>query len=659
MKDFLGILLLACALWASSQNIDSLKQVLDQKKGTDRIDILHQLSRSTWLNYPSQALNYSTEALAISQDLQDSTRISQSLRHLGAVHYYEGRYTLSMEFNQRALDMALAIGDSSLINNGYNNVGLLNYNLGNYEAALEYFTRAQKIKNQINELYGLPTVINNIGLVYEAVADYETARKFFRESHALALEIADYNRVIYTQNNLGITYVKENQLDLARNYFDKALTLATERNNTIYGSVSRRGIGEILFLQGDYDSAFYYFEKSLTACQRIQDKRGVSETFYLLARLALKRGEEKQALDYLNQSNGFAEELKLRKQLLDNLILYAEIYENGTDLGSENMYLRNYINLRDSLYQDVVGHNLSLIPVKLKEEDDRQKFARQQAELRRKNSINRMYIVILIFAFPLMLFLIILARNNVRANKILKESNEELRSTQKLLITSEKMASLGVLTAGIGHEINNPLNFIKNGSEGLSKALKEKYNGADDFQPFFEAIQEGVKRASNVVKSMSQFTRVEVDMDASCSVHDIIENCLVMLNNNLRVKAEVVKNFTSESPLVKGNEGKLHQAFLNILSNAEQAIEKHGTITITTTIKKDKMLVSFSDTGIGIQEDHLIKISDPFFTTKAPGEGMGLGLFITYSIIEEHKGSIHITSDNRQGTEIVVELPRD
>lgn len=146
-------------------------------------------------------------------------------------------------------------------------------------------------------------------------------------------------------------------------------------------------------------------------------------------------------------------------------------------------------------------------------------------------------------------------------------------------------------------------------------------------------------------------------MEEVCNIQEIIENCLLILHNKIRNKVNIVTNFTKLKVNLKGNEGRLHQAMMNILANAEQAINGKGTIEITTLKRKDHIEIWIEDDGEGIPENNLMKISDPFFTTKAPGDGTGLGLFITFSIIEEHSGNIEVTSNIGEGTKFTITLP--
>ena len=240
----------------------------------------------------------------------------------------------------------------------------------------------------------------------------------------------------------------------------------------------------------------------------------------------------------------------------------------------------------------------------------------------------------------------------------LQKALDDLHRTKDQLIRSEKMASLGVIAAGIAHEINNPLNFISGGSRALEEYLKESSNpDYADMAPFLEAINEGVYRAFTIVKSLNHYSKQEELTSQECDIHSIIDNCLVMLQSELTGRIVIQKEYTQEAHSIVGNEGKLHQALLNILTNAEQSIAKDGVIAIDTHIDKNDLVITIQDSGVGMSEKTKESIFVPFFTTKDPGKGTGLGLSITYNIIEEHKGSIKFESEVNRGTRAIIRLP--
>lgn len=233
----------------------------------------------------------------------------------------------------------------------------------------------------------------------------------------------------------------------------------------------------------------------------------------------------------------------------------------------------------------------------------------------------------------------------------------KLTNAQDRLIQAEKMASLGVLAAGIAHEINNPLNFIASGIYGFEAYFEDHHNGMDEtVKCHLNAMYEGVRRASEIVKSLNQYSRSSGSAFESCNVNAILDNCTTMLSSQLKNRVEVTKQYATKCT-VTGNEGRLHQAFLNILSNACQAIEKTGTIRIATRYDDKSAIVEITDNGGGIPAEILPKIFDPFFTTKDPGQGTGLGLSISLNIIKEHGGTIDIDSVRDAGTAVRISFP--
>ncbi len=229
---------------------------------------------------------------------------------------------------------------------------------------------------------------------------------------------------------------------------------------------------------------------------------------------------------------------------------------------------------------------------------------------------------------------------------------KHLKETQSQLLHSEKMASLGILTAGVAHEINNPLNYIMGAYEGLKIQQEKSTSSLEDknISLLLKALKTGVDNASDIVNSLNQFSRDSNKMNEECDLHEIVDNSLVMIQHKLKNRVEVHKDFCSTPIIIKGNVGNMHQMFLNILSNAEDAIVGKGKISVRTQLSDDTISIEISDTGSGIKKEHLKKVIDPFFTTKAPGKGTGLGLSIAYNILTEHGGVLEFESHQKQGT---------
>lgn len=282
------------------------------------------------------------------------------------------------------------------------------------------------------------------------------------------------------------------------------------------------------------------------------------------------------------------------------------------------------------------------------------------------------------------------ADNLSQVNEELKAQHEELERTQSVLIQSEKMASLGVLMAGIAHEINNPINFVYAGVNSLSKdfddisvvleSLKEigQNNNPNEVinnlmhllkqQQFHEAydgirqtindIKTGAERTAEIVEGLRNFSRTEQYLWSSANIHGIIESVLLLLKNKYKNRIEIVRQFDPSIDSIDCKPGKINQAILNLISNGIDAIADKGKIVITTHNMGNNISISINDTGNGIRDDVKAKIFDPFFTTKDIGKGIGLGLSITYGIVNEHKGSIIVESSEGKGTDFIITLPK-
>ncbi len=264
----------------------------------------------------------------------------------------------------------------------------------------------------------------------------------------------------------------------------------------------------------------------------------------------------------------------------------------------------------------------------------------------------------------------------------------KLHKAQMQLVQAEKMASLGQLTAGIAHEINNPINFVSANIEPLkndiadvleilhkyeevieNKGLKAHFNTVDklkheleldyirgEIHALLRGIEEGAVRTKEIVKGLRVFSRLDENAIKLFHIHEGLDSTLTLLKSKLGDRIEVIKNY-GNLPSIEGFPGKINQVFMNILINAVHAMPERGKIFITTSVKENFVQISIRDTGTGMSEEVKSRIFEPFFTTKDVGEGIGLGLAISFGVIEQHKGNIAVESVLGKGTEFIVTLP--
>jgi len=218
---------------------------------------------------------------------------------------------------------------------------------------------------------------------------------------------------------------------------------------------------------------------------------------------------------------------------------------------------------------------------------------------------------------------------------------------------SEKMASIGILAAGVAHEVNTPLTGISS----YTQMLRQQIKNDDPRSALLEKIEKQTFRAAKIVNNLLNFSRASKAEFENLDTNKVLLDVLSLLEHQLERGRIKVRKELSDLPLVRGNENRLQQVFFNLILNARDAMPKGGWLTLATRAEDDAIVVEVRDTGHGIKPEHVRRIYDPFFTTKGIGRGTGLGLSISFGIVQEHGGAIFVESVPGQGTTFQVALP--
>ncbi|PJC76869.1 MAG: hypothetical protein CO012_00460, partial [Syntrophobacterales bacterium CG_4_8_14_3_um_filter_49_14] len=240
-----------------------------------------------------------------------------------------------------------------------------------------------------------------------------------------------------------------------------------------------------------------------------------------------------------------------------------------------------------------------------------------------------------------------------------KRAEEMQRKLQEDLMQVEKLAAVGVVAAGIAHEVKNPLAIIIQGVEYLRTSAASDALLAD----IVERIKKSALRADFIVKGLLSFTRQMPIQTEEAKIAPIIEETLSFTEHHIKSRRiTIIRQFSPDAPTVTIDSNQIKQVFVNILLNSVEAIQNGGTITISTeSIKsgadQNYLQVIFADTGCGIPEDKIEKVFDPFYTIRDTPGNAGLGLFITKGIIDKHHGAIRIESEPEKGTRVIIRLP--
>jgi signal transduction histidine kinase/cell division protein ZapA (FtsZ GTPase activity inhibitor) len=529
-----------------------------------------------------------------------------------------------------------------------------------------------------------------LGTCYLSKGDYVEAQKYFLQSFKLVQKERsnkgfDTLNLIFSTGNIVLAKILTNQLDSV-DYYLKLFSVVLTKNN--YDDISwyLQMAAFYKIKTGELDAA----ETLLSQCKKIiQEKKvtiynttGFSNPDYYIALLRIQQKNYPAAIESLLTEIRLCR--KHRPIVLRDYKLLAEVYSfSGDNQKSKEAYL-NFINLQDSMLLD--ENKYRSVSFELE-----QQINEKELSINKLQSDNKVSSLYRNFSIGIALLLLLLAlglynrfRVKQKSNLVLEKAFSDLKSTQAQLIQSEKMASLGELTAGIAHEIQNPLNFVNNFSEvntELLTEMKDELNKgniddakaiADDVIGNEQKINHHGKRADAIVKGMLQHSRSSSGVKEPTDINALADEYLRLAYHGLRAKdksfnATMVTDFDASIGMINIIPQDIGRVILNLITNAfyvvneKKQFAKEGyepTVSVTTKRSGDSVSIIVKDNGNGIPQKVLDKIFQPFFTTKPTGQGTGLGLSLSYDIVKAHGGDISVETKQGECSEFIIQLPR-
>lgn len=648
---------MACSLPAQvmrSYNEDSLRAILDKTpQDTVRVNILRQLAQSYFFKQPDSSLLYSEQALELSRELNYISGIQWCLFLAGETNRHKGKIIEAMKLHHESLEFNQKIGNEHFEANALGFIGLNYFELHDYRQALSYLRRGVAIRKRLKPPEPTEALFDiYIGKTYIAISRFDSALYFLREAEKAFTAEAQL-RITQTIS-FGDFYIQIGKKDSADLYYRAALKYVLANPELVPMHLSMLGVSlsEVYSSQNKLDSSFYFARYAYQVAKRRNMNSRVLEASRVLSQLYRQKG------------------------ILDSTLYYQDIANA----------------MSDSIYGGDRISNLQLLVL----QEQRRNQEIQQAEERRRNTIQLIGLVSI--TTVILIASILLFRSNRikhKTNHALQKTLTELRSTQSQLIQSEKMASLGELTAGIAHEIQNPLNFVNNFAEVNKEliadmeaaiqngSIEEAKGIARNIADNQEKINSHGKRADAIVKSMLQHSRSSSGQKELTDVNALCDEYLRLTYHGYRAKdksfnAKLNTSFDPTMPKVNVVRQDIGRVLLNIINNAFYAInesavakamaDKSGgsesmadgkyepTIIVSTKNLGNKIEISVKDNGNGIPESVKEKIFQPFFTTKPTGQGSGLGLSLSYDIVKAHGGELFVRTEEGIGSEFIIRL---
>ncbi len=512
----------------------------------------------------------------------------------------------------------------------------------------------------------------------------------YKEARRIASEINYPVRQMLASMNLGRSYMTAGKLDSAMMYEQEAEQMTLRSGFKKYLGQVYFTLGNIYFEKNDLPKTLENYRKSIEVAKAENNLNGLCNSYFFLTKYFLATKEKDSALYYSMLGLQSIQQLGSVRWYRVNLgTVYENVYlaykmRNQTD--SLLKYQELTLLVKDSLYQSRIKNLAAFQAVTLNEQLRLQNV--EKDKITYQNKIKTYFFIAGIAV--LLLLAIIFYRNNrqkQKANKVLETTLSDLRSTQSQLVQSEKMASLGELTAGIAHEIQNPLNFVNNFSEVSVELTKEMVDEVDkgntnevkslanDLVQNLEKINHHGKRADAIVKGMLQHSRSSSGQKEPTDINALCDEYLRLSYHGLRAKdksfnATLKTDFDETIGKINIIPQDIGRVILNLITNAFYAVnEKHNvqrstlnvgydpTVSISTKKSNNRIEISVADNGNGIPSSIKDKIFQPFFTTKPTGQGTGLGLSLSYDIVKAHSGKLKVETKENEGTTFIIELP--
>ena len=674
----------------------------DAKKATDTLEISLRLWQETgdktgiatayyslgvansYKNKKLAAIEYYNKALSLFEKTKNKTYIGNTLLNISLEKRYLGIYGDALEYSIKSLKVAEEIKDTVLITNCLLANGFNYMRAKNFPEALQEQKKALKILQLAKDQSGIATAYNDMGTTELYAGHLDDALKYNEIALEIRKKFGNANEIAISYNYISQIYRKQSKFKEALVNSKLAIPFALKYGDSRFTMDAYLEIGDNYTELKDYKNAIINYNLANDVAKKNNSEDYEATILVQIGKSYIKAGNSKAALLNLKMANKIVQsnDFKNRRTIYRSM---AEIYTKNNDFKNayENQVkfqqMNDTLNVIEkaekitSLTQNLVYENKKALQ---KASQDKE-IAIQQSQISEQKLVRNLSIAGLLIGVVLALVFFIRFKEKRQLSINLEKTLVDLKLTQKQLIQSEKMASLGELTAGIAHEIQNPLNFVNNFSEVSKELLDEMQieleNGnyedakmlAEDAIKNLEKINHHGRRADGIVKGMLQHSRSSSGKKEPTDLNVLCDEYLRLSYHGLRAKDKTF-NATIKTDFDE-NMGKvylIHQDFgrviLNLLTNAFYAVnEKNSlkipgyqpTVFLSTKRENDHIIIEVKDNGNGIPPEIKSKIFQPFFSTKPTGEGTGLGLSMSYDIVTKgHNGELKVESDENVGT---------
>jgi two-component system NtrC family sensor kinase len=617
-----------------------------------------------------EALDYCEKSLTLFESLNDLDGQAAIYGYYGIIQRSLGNYAASLEYLFKFSELTKQTGNKEAECLAYYHLGVTYKYLGDNETALNYLLQclsagqSQPVATRVSKALSL----KQIGLIYLETGDFTNAINYYHQSLPLSQETGDKWGEAGCLDNIGFCHFKLKDYDKALESCSRALAISQIIDDKKGQSNALFHLGNIYEQLADYQRASECCNSSLNIRREIEDKKGQAEILVFLAELYVKENQAErnpdQALEFLNKALQSGQEIKALDLLSKIHFGFYETYKHFNRYQEALMHIESHMSLSKEIHTDTVNQKIQNLEISHKVEN-----SKKEAEIYRLRNIE----------------LAELYEEGKKQKEEIEITLSELKATQAQLIQSEKMASLGELTAGIAHEIQNPLNFVNNFSEVNTELIDELEQEADkgnlnevktiakDIRQNEQKINHHGKRADAIVKGMLQHSRNSNGQKEPTDINALTGEYVRLAYHGMRAKdkafnAKFETDFDQSIGKINIIPQDIGRVLVNLINNAFYAVSEkkkqqsgnyEPTVSIKTKKLDGKIEVSVKDNGNGIPQKVIDKIFQPFFTTKPTGQGTGLGLSLAYDIVKANGGEIWVETKEMEGSRFIFQLPSE
>lgn len=645
-----------------SQNskIDSLKLALSESKiDSNNVKILKQLSNIANKTDKDLAIDYLIQSLKFEHDKQKRAVI---FNNIGIYHWQNGSYIETIDYYKQALTLFTEFQDSIWLGRVYNNLASAYWGLGNSNDALENYHKGLKIRKKIKDFKGVALVLNNIGLIYQDWELYDEALKWHSEALDISLRINDFGAISYSYSNFGKCYSFKKYYEKALQYYQlgyEAILKKEEESRSL--SFFFTQIGDVYNKMKDYKNALLYFTKALNEAKRINNDNRIATSEYHLGQNYFEINKIDSASQYINLSYERSLQNGYIALIRDNKFMLSKIEERKGNISKAFEYFKSASALKDSTFNKEKIQKFISLQIKNHTEQQTQEnlILRKNNEIQKLTIMDQKHIggVLIVCGIFALIILVLISRSRISFKKL----NKKLIKSEKDLL--ELNANKDTFFSIISHDLKGPFNGIL----GICEMLDEDFDDLrqDEIKELIKIIKNSTSNVYELLDGLlkwaqTQTGRMEYYFE-NIDIHKNITKIIEILTTTATNKNIELKSNVTENTPVFADSKAISTVIRNLVSNAIKFTESGGKIEIDAKKMNDEVIISISDTGIGMSQDNISKLFriETHKTTLGTNDeiGTGLGLILCKELIEKHGGNIWIESEIGKGSKFNFSLP--